>query len=65
MTRPPPAGRVADGEPPARVSVATASGPVELVAPPARFAGDSGKLGPVPALGEHGDAIRAEFSDAG
>jgi len=46
-----------------RVSVATASGPVELVAPPARFAGDSGALGPVPALGEHGDAIRAEFRD--
>jgi len=43
------------------VSVATASGAVELVAPPAQFAGDDGALGPVPALGEHTDAVRAEF----
>ena len=44
-----------------RVSVATASGAVDLVAPPAQFAGDSGALGPVPALGEHTAAVRAEF----
>ena len=42
-------------------SVATASGDVDLVAPPARFAGDGGELGPVPALGEHTQAVRAEF----
>ena len=47
-----------------QVSVATTSGAVELAAPPARFASDSGGLGPVPALGEHTDAVRAEFSDS-
>ncbi len=45
-----------------RTPVATASGPADLVAPPARFAGDSGALGPVPALGEHTQAVRAEFA---
>lgn len=35
---------------------------VEAVAPPARFDGDARELRPVPAYGEHGDAIRREFS---
>ncbi len=45
------------------VSVATASGAVELVAPPAQFASDSAGLGPVPGLGEHTEAVRVEFAD--
>ena len=44
-----------------RAPVATPSGPIDLVAPPARTIGDDRALGPVPALGEHTDAIRAEF----
>jgi len=44
-----------------QVSVATPGGAVDLVAPPAQFAGDNGALGPVPALGEHTEAVRAEF----
>ena len=46
------------------VSVATASGAVKLVAPPAQFTNDSAALGPVPALGEHTEEVRAEFADA-
>lgn len=46
-----------------RVSVATESGPVELIAPPVRFASADDDLGPVPALGEHSAAIRAEFQE--
>lgn len=45
-----------------RVAVATPSGEAQLVAPPAREEGDSFAAGSVPALDEHGDAIRAEFS---
>jgi itaconate CoA-transferase len=37
---------------------------VEIVAPPARFASSADDFGPVPALGEHSDAIRAEFTAA-
>jgi len=48
-----------------RLTVASPTGPVEIIAPPAQFASDSGGLGPVPALGEHTDAVRAEFADAG
>ena len=47
-----------------RVSVDSPSGPVEIVAPPARFASSADDFGPVPALGEHSDAIRAEFTAA-
>ncbi len=46
-----------------RVTVETEQGPVSLVAPPAQHAGDDGALGPVPALGAHNAAIRAEFAD--
>jgi len=46
-----------------RTQVATASGPIELVAPPVRVAGEQGSLRPVPALGEHSAAIRREYRD--
>ena len=45
-----------------RCRVASPSGPVNLVAPPATSSGNELKLRPVPALGEHGAAIREEFS---
>ena len=45
-----------------RVEVETSAGAVRLVAPPARVDGDPPTLRPVPALGEHGASIRAEFS---
>lgn len=37
-------------------------GLTEIIAPPSRFAGDDTALGAVPALGEHSDAVREEFS---
>ena len=40
----------------------TENGPVEFVASPMRFDGESQDFGPVPALNAHGDAIRAEFA---
>jgi itaconate CoA-transferase len=43
-----------------RVDVATSGGPVSVPLPPARAA-DGPPLGPVPALGEHGAALRREF----
>lgn len=45
-----------------RTSGDTPGGPVEFVASPIRFDGESQSFGPVPALNEHGDAIRAEFA---
>jgi itaconate CoA-transferase len=47
-----------------RVSVAAPTGPVSMPAPPARRQGDGGgsDIGPVPALGEHTAALRAEFA---
>jgi crotonobetainyl-CoA:carnitine CoA-transferase CaiB-like acyl-CoA transferase len=47
-----------------RAPVATPSGPVQLVAPPVRFGIGDRSLRPVPALGEHGEAIREEFRSA-
>lgn len=44
-----------------RVTVETPAGPVSLAAPPARFSDGTRPLGPVPALGAHTEAIRAEF----
>ena len=44
-----------------RLAVDGPGGPVELVAPPARRAGGSPALRPVPALDADGAAIRAEF----
>lgn len=45
-----------------RIAVGTAQGEVDIVAPPATFRGEPRTLGPVPSLGEHSEAIRAEFS---
>jgi len=47
-----------------RVTVATPNGEVALPAPPAQFVGDTRTLGPVPAVGEHSEAIRREFAGA-
>ncbi|TDR89178.1 CaiB/BaiF CoA transferase family protein [Enterovirga rhinocerotis] len=44
-----------------RVSVETPGGPAAIIAPPAIVDGRAPVLGPVPAIGEHGAAIRAEF----
>jgi len=35
---------------------------VAMAAPPARVDGEDRTLGPIPAIGEHSDAIREEFS---
>ena len=43
-------------------AVATPNGPVSLAAPPVLFSDGSRALGPVPAIGEHSAAIRAEFA---
>lgn len=45
-----------------RVTVATPSGPVELVAPPVEIRGDDIDLGAVPAVDQHGAALRKEFA---
>ncbi len=45
-----------------RIDAATPSGPVRLVAPPARVAGHTPVCGPVPAIGQHTEAIRREFA---
>jgi crotonobetainyl-CoA:carnitine CoA-transferase CaiB-like acyl-CoA transferase len=45
-----------------RVTVGTEKGPVAIAAPPARFSDGARSLGPVPALGEHTDHVRAEFT---
>jgi len=44
-----------------RVEVDSGDARVSMVAPPASVVGMSTELGPVPALGEHSDQIRAEF----
>ena len=43
------------------VAVGTPHGEVELLSPGARVAGASAVLRPVPALGEHDEALRREF----
>jgi len=45
-----------------RVTVATPSGPVELVAPPVERRGSDWDLGAVPAIDQHGAALRKEFA---
>jgi crotonobetainyl-CoA:carnitine CoA-transferase CaiB-like acyl-CoA transferase len=45
-----------------RVEVATPEGPVAVGAPPARLSDGPRTLGPVPSLGQHSAAIRAEFA---
>jgi crotonobetainyl-CoA:carnitine CoA-transferase CaiB-like acyl-CoA transferase len=47
-----------------RIEVDTPTGPVNLVAPPARIDSGPQALQPVPGLGAHSEAIRAEFSGA-
>ena len=44
-----------------RVTVETERGPVRMAAPAARFSDGARALGPVPALGQHTDAVRTEF----
>jgi crotonobetainyl-CoA:carnitine CoA-transferase CaiB-like acyl-CoA transferase len=45
-----------------RLAVQTPNGPVEVAAPPARFSDGARSYGPVPALGEHTERVRAEFA---
>ena len=45
-----------------RVTVETAGGPASIVAPPVIRDGATPRLGAVPAIGEHSDAIRREFA---
>jgi crotonobetainyl-CoA:carnitine CoA-transferase CaiB-like acyl-CoA transferase len=45
-----------------RSTVQSPSGSVELVSPPAVSEGEQVELRPVPALGQHGNSIREEFS---
>lgn len=45
-----------------RAVVQTPEGEIAIPAPPPRFAGEASALGPVPAIGEHGAAIRKEFA---
>ncbi len=47
-----------------RISVGTPSGPVSYPAPAEGHAAASRSYGPVPALGEHSDKVRAEFMPA-
>jgi crotonobetainyl-CoA:carnitine CoA-transferase CaiB-like acyl-CoA transferase len=44
-----------------RIEVDSPTGPVAMVAPPARHNGVTPDLGPVPAVGEHSKKIRKEF----
>jgi crotonobetainyl-CoA:carnitine CoA-transferase CaiB-like acyl-CoA transferase len=44
-----------------RVEVATSAGPASIVAPPAIVDGIARQLGRVPDIGEHSEALRAEF----
>ena len=44
-----------------RMTVETPSGPIGLPAPPARWSGQHPRPRPIPAIGEHNDAIRREF----
>lgn len=45
-----------------RIEVDSPTGPVAMVAPPARHDGVTPDLGPVPAVGEHSENIRKEFA---
>ena len=45
-----------------RTGIATASGPVDLVAPPARIDRAARSLGPVPGTGADSETIRSEFA---
>lgn len=45
-----------------RVTVQTPGGPVAIAAPPVLLSDGLRELGPVPGIGDHSDAIRAEFA---
>ena len=45
-----------------RIQVGSPTGPVAMVAPPARRDGETPALGPVPAVGEQSEQIRKEFA---
>lgn len=45
-----------------RVTVETSGGPASIVAPPVIRDGETPRLGAVPAIGQHSDAIRREFA---
>ena len=45
-----------------RATVGTPNGPVSIAAPPVLFSDGARELGPVPGIGEHSAAIRAEFA---
>jgi itaconate CoA-transferase len=47
-----------------RITVGSPTGPVSLPAPAPLRAGEQRSYGPIPALGEHTDAVRREFGDA-
>lgn len=47
-----------------RTPVQTKGGQVDIVAPPYQFRGKPRTYGPVPALGEHTETVRTEFSTA-
>ena len=49
----------------ARTTVETPAGKVEMLAPPVIVDGERPRLGRVPALGEHTEALRREFRPAG
>jgi formyl-CoA transferase len=44
-----------------RIDVGSPNGPLSYPAPAAQWAGAPRAYGPVPAVGEHSDKIRAEF----
>jgi formyl-CoA transferase len=45
-----------------RITIGSPSGPICYPAPAALWAGETRRYGPVPALGEHSEKIRAEFA---
>jgi itaconate CoA-transferase len=47
-----------------RVTIGTPNGDVALPAPPAQVVGETRRIGPVPAVGQHSEAIRREFAGA-
>jgi hypothetical protein len=44
------------------ITVETPSGPIEMMSPGAHVPGTAESFGPVPAIGEHTAALRAEFA---
>ena len=44
-----------------QIVVGSPAGPVPLPAPPARIVGEAPTFAPLPALGEHSEAVRREF----